>query len=250
MPAIVAHPVTRLHFERRSTTLPDPRLTMKVSEALESRLSCRAFLDRPVPQATLQTILDTAKRAPSGGNLQPWQVHVVTGASLAELIALVRDKQRTQPRGEGSEYPIYPEDLPEPYKSRRFQCGEDMYATIPIERTDKLGRLAQFKRNFEFFGAPVGLFFSIDRCMGVDQWADMGMFMQSIMLLAREHGLDTCAQEAWAVWYQTVGNYLGIPPAHMLFCGMALGFRDPAARINQLRTARAPLEEFVTWRGF
>ena len=223
---------------------------MKVSEAVATRMSCRAFLPTPVPEATVRAILEAARQAPSGGNLQPWRVYALAGAPLAELVATVRARTRTQPRGDGSEYEIYPTGLWEPYRSRRFKCGEDMYATIGVTREDKLGRLLQFARNYEFFGAPVGLFFCLDRRMGPPQWSDVGMFMQSVMLLAREHGLHTCAQEAWSVWYRTVGEFLKLPPELMLFSGMALGHRDESATINTLRTDRAPLEEFADLRGF
>ncbi len=223
---------------------------MNVATAIDTRMSCRAFLDTPVPKQTVVEILEAAKRAPSGGNLQPWRVHALTGEPLAQLKALIRSKLPSQPTGEGSEYDVYPPNLHEPYRSRRFKCGEDLYATIDIARDNKPGRLQQFARNYEFFGAPVALFFTIDRRMGQDQWADVGMFMQNIMLLAREHGLHTCAQEAWSVWYRTLGEFLPIPPEHMLFCGMALGHRDESAPINALRTERAALEEFATLRGF
>ncbi|HET9444873.1 MAG TPA: nitroreductase [Steroidobacteraceae bacterium] len=174
---------------------------MLVTEAIASRISCRAFLSTPVPQHTVVEILEAAKRAPSGGNLQPWRVDVLTGAPLAEFLGSIRAKRRTQPMGEGTQYNVYPPNLHDPYRSRRFKCGEDLYATLGIGREDKPGRLRHFARNYELFGAPVALFFSLDRRMGQDQWADVGMFMQNIMLLARQHGLHTCAQEAWAVWH-------------------------------------------------
>ena len=139
-------------------------------------------------------------------------------AALAHLRARGRSARRVagdrprklpaHPRGEGSEYDIYPPDLWDPYRSRRYKCGEDLYATIGVAREDKLGRLRQFARNYQFFGAPVGLFFCIDRRLGPPQWSDLGMYMQSVMLLAREHGLHTCAQEAWSVWHRTVGEFL------------------------------------------
>ena len=210
-------------------------------------MSCRAFLDTPVPVETIRSILETAKQAPSGGNLQPWRVHVLAGGRLAEFLALIRSKLPDQPQGEGTEYNVYPPNLKEPYRSRRYKCGEDLYATISVPRADKPRRLAQFARNYEAFGAPALMFFVIDRDMGADQWADVGMFMQNIMLLAREHGLHTCPQEAWAAWHRTVAQFLGLPSEHMLFCGMALGFRDETAPINRLRTERAPLEEFATF---
>jgi len=225
-------------------------MQVKVSEALATRMSCRAFLPMPVPHGTVRAILDGARQTPSGGNLQPWRVYALAGSALAALIATVRTKIPAHPRGEGAEYDIYPPGLSEPYRSRRFKCGEDMYATIGVSRDDKLARLLQFARNYEFFGAPVGLFFCLDRRLGPPQWSDVGMYMLSVMLLAREHGLDTCAQEAWSVWHRTVGEYLGLPAELMLFSGMALGYRDDSAPINRLRTERAPLEDIAELRGF
>jgi nitroreductase len=224
---------------------------VNVSEALATRRSCRAFLPAPVPGATVRAILEAARQSPSGGNLQPWRVYALAGPALAGLVALVRSRMPASPRGEEPvEYAIYPGDLWEPFRSRRYKCGEDLYATIGVRREDKFGRLLQFARNFEFFGAPVGLLFCLDRRLGPPQWSDVGMYMQSVMLLAREHGLDTCAQEAWSLWHRTVGEYLGLPPELMLFAGMALGYRDESAPINRLRTERAPLEEFAELRGF
>ncbi|MBI1212437.1 MAG: nitroreductase [Alphaproteobacteria bacterium] len=220
---------------------------MKVSEAIDTRITTRAFLDKPVPAGMLRAILETAKRAPSGGNLQPWRVWVVTGAKLAEFKAIIKERLPSHPRGEGTEYHIYPPDLKEPYKARRYKCGEDMYATINVPREDKVGRLLNFARNFEFFGAPAAIFFAIDRTMQQGQWADLGMFMQSIMLLAREHGLHTCPQEAWAIWHKTLGEFLPVPPELMLFCGMGIGYMDETHPINTLRTERAPLSEFATF---
>lgn len=222
---------------------------MKVSEALDTRLTARAFLDKPVPGSTIRQILEVAKRAPSGGNLQPWHVWVLSGDEMVRFKEMMRTKISVTPRGEGTEYNIYPPDLSEPYKSRRFKVGEDMYATIGVTREDKMGRLMQFARNFEFFGAPCALFFAIDRQMQQGQWADLGMFMQSIMLLAREHGLHTASQEAWAIWHKTLGEFLSIPPNLMLFCGMGIGYLDEKAPINSLRSERAPLDEFVTFKG-
>lgn len=222
---------------------------MKVSDAINTRITTRAFLDRPVPGEVLRRILETAKRAPSGGNLQPWHVWVLAGEPMVRFKALIKEKAAVTPRGEGTEYNIYPAELKEPYKARRFKCGEDMYATINVPREDKFGRLMNFARNFEFFGAPAAFFFAIDRQMQQGQWADLGMFMQSIMLLAREEGLHTCPQEAWAIWHKTVGEYLSIPAELMLFCGMGIGFIDGAHPINRLRTDRAPLDEFATFVG-
>jgi nitroreductase len=223
---------------------------MKVSEALDSRMSCRAFSPDPVPEATVRRILETARRAPSGGNLQPWYVDVLTGAPLAALVERVRPLIAEHPLGYTSEYPVYPSPLGEPYRTRRFQNGEDLYATLNIPRGDRPARLRQYARNFAAFGAPVLLFICIDRAMGSAQWADVGMFMQSVMLLAREYGLHTCPQESWSGWYREVAEAIELPASRMLFSGIALGYRDESAAINRLRTERVPLADFATFRGF
>jgi nitroreductase len=223
---------------------------MDVRDAVASRFSCRAFLPTPVPLATVRDILDRAARAPSGGNLQPWRVHALAGAPLEELKARVRPHAPANPRGEGAEYAIYPALLKEPYYGRRFEVGADLYRAIGIARDDRAGRYRQYARNFEFYDAPVGLFFSIDRTMGPPQWADLGMFVQSIMLLARAHGLHTCGIEAWTHWHKTVTAFLALPPEHMLFCGMALGHADEAAPINGWRSVREGVDGFATFAGF
>src|SRR5690348_5508615 len=221
---------------------------MKVSEAIATRKTVRAFRADPVDLALVKNILLQAARAPSGGNLQPWRVYVLTGAARDELVRRVKLKMQEAPMGERPEYHIYPVDLSEPYKTRRHQIGEAMYATIGIPREDRAGRLKQFVRNWEFFGAPVGMIFTIDRQMQQGQWADLGMFLENIMLLAREEGLHTCPQEAWAVWPTTIREYLSVPPNEMIFCGMALGHADEYAPINTLETERAPLDDFATIR--
>ncbi len=223
---------------------------MHIEAAVDSRISCRAFLDRLVSEPVVRDILSRAARAPSGGNLQPWRVHVLTGGPLQRLIDDVASKFDLLPSGEGTEYAIYPDSLWDPFRSRRFQCGSDLYATLGIERSDKAARLGQFERNFRFFDAPVGLFFSIDRALGPPQWSDLGMFIQTVMLLARGHGLATCAQEAWAVYHETVGRHICLPEDHMLFCGMALGYPDERAPVNGLRTERAGVDDFAVFSGF
>jgi len=221
---------------------------MNVSEALATRKSIRAFRPDPVPRAVVEEILRKAARAPSGGNLQPWKVHVLLGAARDELVRRTKERMAVNPRGGVPEYHIYPPELTEPYKTRRFRVGEAMYATMNIPREDKMGRLAQFVRNWEFFGAPVGLIFSIDRQMQQGQWSDLGGFLQSIMLLAREYGLSTCAQEAWAPFHEVIRDYLNVPPEEMIFCGMAIGHADEAAPINSLVSERAPLPEWAVFR--
>jgi nitroreductase len=221
---------------------------MKVSEALVTRKSIRAFRPDPVSRQTVEEILALAARAPSGGNLQPWKVHVLIGAAKDELVRRAKARMIENPRGGVPEYHIYPPELTEPYRTRRFAVGEQMYATMAIPREDKARRLQQFVRNWEFFGAPVGLIFSIDRQMQQGQWSDLGGFLQSIMLLAREYGLHTCAQEAWAPFHEVIRDYLKVPPEEMIFCGMAVGYADETAPINTLVSERAPLAEWAAFR--
>ncbi len=219
---------------------------MNVSQAVAQRISVRAFRPDPVAGALVREILEAAARAPSGGNLQPWRVHALTGAPLEALKARVREN----PFGETPEYDVYPANLWEPLRTRRYQCGEDLYATIGIPREDKAARLTQLAKTGELFGAPVGLFFSLDRRVGPPQWSDVGMLMQTIMLLAVERGLATCAQEYWARYPQTLTEVLTLPEDHMIFSGMALGYADQTAPINTLRTRRDPFEVWGEMRGF
>ena len=222
---------------------------VRVSEAVENRFSCRAFLDRPVAEERIRRILDRARQAPSGGNLQPWFVYAVRGAALARLKSRIRARSLEMPRGEPREYEVYPPELHEPYRSRRFQCGEQLYAALGIPREDRPARLRQFARNLEAFGAPILLFFAIERRMGQNQWAHLGMFMQTVMLLAAEEGLHTCAQEAWSAFHGTISDFLGLPEDQMLYCGMAVGYGDPDHPINQWRTERAPLDDIARFLG-
>ena len=222
---------------------------MKVSKALDSRLSVRDFLDTPVEAQVVREIITKAGRAPSGGNLQPWHVYAMAGEPLQKLLAEVALKAKGRSMGEGSQYNIYPPRLKEPYRSRRSKVAEDMYGKLGIARDNRKGRLEHFMRNYQLFGAPVALFFAIDRQMQEGQWADLGMFMQSIMLLAREYGLHTCPQEAWALWFKTVGKALALPETLMLFCGMGLGYMNENAKVNTLRSERAPLEEYAHFIG-
>jgi nitroreductase len=216
-----------------------------VTDAILSRHSCRAFDPRPVDPAVLRKLLDTARFAPSGGNLQPWIVHVLSGQSLARFRAVLAPKVKTTPLGGAAGYHVYPPDLKEPYRSRRYKVGEDLYGLIGVKREDKLGRVRQFSRNFDFFGAPAAMFFFVDRAMGPPQWSDIGMFMQNLMLLAREQGLETCPQEAWAAWHGEVAEFFQVGPELMLFCGLALGYGDYGAPINRLRAERVTAEEFA-----
>jgi nitroreductase len=222
---------------------------MSVSEALLKRRSVRGFLDRPVPVETIRRLVAAAARAPSGGNLQPWKLYVLAGSPLDALRAVMAQRIAELPRGEKTEYDIYPPNLHSPYNERRFEIGEALYSAIGIPREDKAARRLQFSRNFGFFGAPVGLFCFIDRRMGPPQWSDLGMYLQSLMLLAVDEGLATCPQECWSLYPQTVAQFVAAPPELMLFCGMAIGYEDTQAKANRLRAVRAPLDEFATFIG-
>lgn len=219
---------------------------MRVSDAIAARRSVRAFLARPVPGAVVRSLLEQAARAPSGGNLQPWRVHALTGAPLAELLASVA----ASPAQSEPEYAVYPPELWEPYRSRRFANAEQLYASLDIPRSDKPARLRQMAKNAQFFGAPVGIFISIDRAMGAPQWSDLGGYLQSVMLLAVEEGLATCPQEYWAFCSEPVKAFLGLSAEQTLFAGIALGYADDTAPINQWQSERAPFEEFAQMRGF
>ena len=220
---------------------------MKVSEALATRISCRAFKPDPVDERIVREIIDRARYAPSGGNLQPWHLYAISGEPLARLLADIEETMANTPRGVATQYDVYPKDLKEPYASRRFKCGEDLYATIGVARDDKPGRSRQFKRNVQLYDAPVALFTYIDRTMGPPQWSDVGMFLQSIMLVAREYGLHTCAQEAWAQFHPVIDAHLKPSADRILFCGMALGVMDEDHPINSLRTERASVDEIMTF---
>ncbi|MFK7894473.1 MAG: nitroreductase [Myxococcota bacterium] len=216
---------------------------MDVSEAVNARKSVRRFLDQPVDTELLKELLEKSARAPSGGNLQPWRIYAISQSTMPRFLEHLKTSEiQDQP-----EYAIYPPNLKAPYRDSRFKVGEDMYAKLGIARDDKPGRFAHLARNFEFFGAPCGFFCYVDRVMGPPQWSDLGMFLQTFMLLAQEAGLDTCAQEAWAGRPKTVSEFVGAPEELMLFCGMAIGYRDPEAEVNTLVSDRAPLADWATF---
>lgn len=214
---------------------------MKVSEAVLRRRSTRSFLPDPVSNQTLERLLVGASRAPSGGNLQPWRVFVINGSSMPRFL----DFLKSRPPFEEPGYDIYPPNLWEPYRTNRFTVGETLYAAIGIPREDKQGRMAQLGKNMEFFGAPAAIFCFIDKGLGQPQWSDLGMFLQTFMLLAAEEGLDTCAQEYWTLRHQAVSDFVGADPDLMLFCGVAIGKADATAPINSFSTQRQPLGEWA-----
>jgi nitroreductase len=234
---------------RKRTTLW--RLSsMHVCDAVVSRYSCRAFLPTPVPEQTVRDIVEVAVRAPSANKKQPWRIDVIAGARVEALKSLLRPRMGELPRGEGTEYTIYPPEMNATYRKRRFEVGELLYKSIGVPREDKPARYRQYARNFEFFGAPVGIFFSIDRELGIAQHSDLGGLIQTVMLVARGYGLHSCAQQAWASWSKTLPEFLALPSTAMLYTGMALGYADENARINQWRSPRVPLSEFARFDGF
>jgi nitroreductase len=216
---------------------------MRVSEAVVARRSIRAYLDKPVSNETISTLLSKAARAPSGGNVQPWRIYVVNGDSMTRFMEFVA----SQTERETPAYDIYPKDLKAPYRDSRFKVGEDMYKLLNIPREDKPARIRRLMENYRFFGAPAGIFCFTDRQMGPPQWSDLGMFLQTFMLLAQEEGLDTCAQEAWSARPDTVRNFVKAPQELAIFCGVAIGYGDPDVPVNTLVSERETLHNFATF---
>ncbi|WP_300555490.1 nitroreductase [Maricaulis sp.] len=224
--------------------------TSQFERLIRARISTRAFLDTPVSTSDISELLDTARWAASGGNLQPWKVYVVAGDARQRVIDAVRAKIEANPFEDENAFGAYPPKLWEPYRSRRFELGEAMYETLGIPREAKAERLGWMLKNFEFFDAPVGLFFTLDERMNANQWAHLGMFMMALMLAAEDKGLATCAQEAWMTRCKTVGETLGIAGNERVYCGMALGYADKDAAVNSLRSSRVPIEDFAVFDGF
>ena len=223
---------------------------MNVTDAVTSRRSVRAFQDKAVDPAVLRRVLDTAQRSPSGGNTQPWHAVLLTGDPLARLFAHVAE---VLPQGRAAfspEYNVYPPELDGAYEARRRGIGEAMYAALEIPHDNKLGRLGWFARNFQGFGAPVVMLVHTPKYMGPPQWSDIGMWLQTVMLLLRESGLDSCAQEAWAVYSRQIRECVAIPDDHIFFCGMAIGWGERDHAVNQFPVTRADLDEAVRWEGF
>jgi len=220
-----------------------------VDAAITSRRSLRAFLPTPVPRQTLEDILAVASRAPSGTNTQPWKVYVLTGTAKAELsrkvLAAFDDPEQRAAHTE--EYAYYPTEWVSPYIDRRRKVGWDLYGLLGIGKTDKRRMHAQHGRNYAFFGAPVGLIFTIDRVMRQGSWLDYGMFLQNIMVAARARGLDTCPQAAFTPFHRLITEHVGAPDNEQLVCGMSLGHADPQAVENTLVTEREPVAGFTTF---
>jgi nitroreductase len=214
---------------------------MKVSDAVLARRSIRAFTSEPINNKVIKDLLALAARSPSGGNLQPWKIYVVNKKSMKKFIEFQDNWDQPETPG----YAIYPSGLTEPYRTSRYQLGEAMYELLGIPREDKDARLQQVMRNFEFFGAPAALFCFVDKQMGPPQWSDLGMFLQTFMLLAQEAGIDTCAQEAWAMKNDSVSEFVGSGENDILFCGLALGYKDEDAVINQMSSERRPIKQWA-----
>jgi len=217
----------------------------RVIDAVTGRRSVRRFLSTPVAETTVRAILEGAARAPSGTNIQPWLVHVVTGVARDRLAAA--GKAAAEAEQFSLEYRYLAERLGEPYRSRRRKVGFDLYALYGVDREDMAGRKAAMVRNYDFFGAPVGLFFTMDRELALGAWLDCGMFMQNVMVLARAHGLETCPQQAWCDVGAVVHAELSIPADHIVLSGMALGHADRDAKVNTLVSDRVSADEFTTW---
>jgi nitroreductase len=222
-----------------------------VHEALRARGSTRAFLPTPVDARTVRRILDLARHAPSGSNIQPWRVHAVAGAARDALCAAVLDAAAGAGRSAFPwPYNYYPARWREPYLARRRACGWGLYGTLGIERGDHAAAAAQELRNYEFFGAPVGLFLFVDADLEIGSWLDCGLFLQSVMLAAQAEGLATCPQAAWAPFHSIVRAHVGAPEGQTLICGLALGRADPDAVVNRFRPARESVAAFAALHGF
>jgi nitroreductase len=221
-----------------------------VDDAIASRRSIRRFLSTPVPVATVEAILDVAARAPSGTNMQPWRGYALAGDAKAALVDAVQAAFDVGAPGHEQEVQYYPDSFYEPYLSRRRAVGWNLYGLLGIAKGEAAKMKAQHRRNFQFFDAPVGLIFTIDRRLATGSWLDYGMFLQNVMTAARARGLDTCAQAAWTHYHRAIRPVLGLADQDTVVCGMALGHADPDAPENTLATTRVPARSFMRFDGF
>jgi nitroreductase len=218
---------------------------MDVYEAVTSRRAVRGFTDRHVPKEVLERVLSAAAWSPSGSNLQPWNIYVVTGAPLAELKKRAGERVAAGGPWDEREYEMYPPELKSPYRERRSAFGHERYSALGIAREDWEARQRAASANWNCFGAPAALFCYIDRDLGLPQWSDVGMYLQTVMLLLRAEGLHSCTQMAWSVYRKTVAEVLSPREGLILFCGMSIGYEDVTVRYT--RTGRAPIDETVTF---
>jgi nitroreductase len=225
----------------------------QVARAIESRRSVRAFKADPVPRETIEHILQVASRAPSGNNIQPWQVFVLTGKAkdaLSQRIMAVHEANMGHPAKVGDwDYDYYPRTWVEPFLSRRRATGYSLYALLSIRKDDKARMHQQMGRNYRFFDAPVGMIFTTHRSLEKGAWIDMGCFIQNVMTMARAYGLHTCPQAAFVAFHKEIKAELKLGPEHVVICGMALGYEDETAAENQLRTEREGVHGFATFLG-
>lgn len=224
-------------------------MTLSVDEVLERRRSVRAFRPDPVPRELVEEILRVAARAPSGTNIQPWKLHVVAGEARAELESEVLAHRETDPHDAEAEFGRTAKRK-EPYTSRMRKLGKDMYTLLGIPKGDQEANWRQWGRNFQFFGAPVGLILTIDKDLDEMSYLDTGMFVFAIMLAAKARGLDTCAQGAWNNYWSVTRRVLQVPDDQYIVCGLSLGWADEDAAVNTLVSEREPLESFATFHGF
>jgi nitroreductase len=227
------------------------REALTADEALLTRRSVRAFLPMPVPRDEVEGLLALASRSASGSNIQPWKVRVVAGEkrtrlSRAILEALDRDGYEKHKR----EWNYYPVNWREPYLARRRKIGWDLYGLMGISKGDFEATERQRRRNYEFFGAPVGMIFTLDEDLEIGSWLDLGIYIGSLTIAARGRGLDTCPQAAFADFHAVIRRELDIPEKEIIICGMALGYADPDAVENRLVTERAAVEQFASFDGF
>jgi nitroreductase len=220
---------------------------MRVSEAINTRRSMRVFKPDPVAKADIEWIITNANRAASNGNLQPWKLYVTMGEARRRLSAAIFEAMDANDAGPGAQYDVYPREFKPVYDQRRKLVGKQLYTLLGVPRGDAAGMQRQFRKNYEFFDAPVGMILCVEHGMGNGQWIDCGIFLDQLMLLAREKGLHTCPQAAFSRFQHVVRRELAIPGDQVVICGLALGRADPDAVPNNLITERAPIGEFTTW---
>jgi nitroreductase len=220
-----------------------------VEQALATRRSVRGFLPTPVPRALVERLLELAARAASNTNTQPWRVHVLTGDVRQRFCAAIVAAHFAGDTAPAPEYQYAPTEMREPYLSRRRKVGWELYGLLGIAKRDRAATSRQHARNYDFFGAPVGMIFTVPTGMGDGAWIDLGMFLQGLMIAARGHGLDTCAQAAFVSFHHLIRPLLGLPDDEIMACGMALGYADPDEPANRLVTEREPVSGFATFHG-
>jgi len=224
---------------------------LPANEAILTRRSVRAFLPTPVPRNTVEELLTLASRSPSGSNIQPWKVRVVAGEAKERLSrAILEALDRDGYEGHKREWNYYPVNWREPYLARRRKIGWDLYGLLGIRKGDFEGTERQRRRNYEFFGAPVGMIFTLDQDLEIGSWLDLGIYLGALMIAARGRGLDTCPQAAFADFHAVIRRELGIPETEIVICGLGLGHADPDAVENRLVTERAAAREFASFEGF